>query len=280
MYCRNWSGALNIDGGRIGKEARMTHGTFNKSGNNVNKNVYSWALESGYIQTKKQGRWPSNLIIDKECAERFPMTADSKGGNGSKFNIKNRNALDKNSLSCNVNNGENGLGLGDSGSAARYFKNVEMKIDAADPVFYTSKVSKQERELGCSKIESSFENGIYGDGLGNLPKANGMRPTPVINRHPTLKSIDLTTYLATLLLPPLEYAPRRILVPFAGAGSEMIGCLKAGWEEIVGIELIEEYIPIIEARFEYYKKQIELEKSMQLFEPEIMESMKQEKLFE
>ena len=290
------AGALNIDGGRIGKEARMTHGTFNKSGNNINKNVYSWALGSGYIQTKKQGRWPSNLIIDKECAERFPMTESQ--GHWSKSKITGFGKFGNGTqIYYGVGEKEN-----DSGSAARYFKNVEMKIDAADPVFYTSKVSKDERNKGCEKLNNKNERAFKERklaqckicGCKSMKEAPGKQLTcghneieyvnvnyePTANGHPTLKSIDLTTYLATLLLPPLEYAPRRILVPFAGAGSEMIGCLKAGWEEIVGIELIEEYIPIIEARFEYYKKQIELEKSMQLFEPEIMESMKVEKLFE
>lgn len=261
------AGALNIDGGRI-----ATNEYINTHTRNSKSIHFSQIMPCKEYQTEgqKKGRWPSNLIIDKECSERFPMT----NGNGYRENAAKTYEGGGETYSKKFTAyREAGRGFDDVGSAARYFKNVEMKIDAADPVFYTSKVSKQERELGCSKIESSFENGIYGDGLGNLPKANGMRPTPVINRHPTLKSIDLTTYLATLLLPPLEYAPRRILVPFAGAGSEMIGCLKAGWEEIVGIELTAEYIPIIEARFEYYKKQIELEKSMQLFEPEIMESM-------
>lgn len=41
---------------------------------------------------------------------------------------------------------------------------------------------------------------------------------------------------AKLLLPPNEYTPRKILVPFSGAGSEMIGCMLAGWEQIVGVE--------------------------------------------
>lgn len=270
------AGALNIDGGRIGVEARMTNGTFNKSGNNINKNVYSGAWESGYIQTKKQGRWPSNLIIDKECADRFPMTESESN------NIRNN----KNSLHTGVGNGSACYGTykdcitegySDSGSAARYFKNVEMKIDAADPVFYTAKVSKDERNKGCEGMElkEKFWHNNETRDMSNPKNYIGGEIHKVYakNFHPTLKSIDLTTYLATLLLPPLEYAPRRILVPFAGAGSEMIGCLKAGWEEIVGIELTAEYIPIIEARFEYYKKQIELEKSMQLFEPEIMESM-------
>ncbi len=170
------AGALNIDGGRIKidnkdknrrpngsimqEKANGGNSCFGASGRNPELN--------GDTLNISKGRWPSNLIIDKECAERFPMTAD-----GHQTINNDKRYLTKKDIEWNVNFRagdrcpENSYS--DSGSAARYFKNVEMKIDAADPVFYTSKVSKQERELGCSKIESSFENGIYGDGRGNLP---------------------------------------------------------------------------------------------------------------
>ncbi len=56
------------------------------------------------------------------------------------------------------------------------------------------------------------------------------------NDHPTLKPVSLTGYLANLLLPPERDTPRRLLVPFSGAGSEIIGALRSGWDESVGIE--------------------------------------------
>lgn len=59
--------------------------------------------------------------------------------------------------------------------------------------------------------------------------------------HPTMKPIDLTRYLAKLILPPQRETPRRIIVPFAGVGSEMIGAILAGWDEVVGIEKDEAY---------------------------------------
>lgn len=70
------------------------------------------------------------------------------------------------------------------------------------------------------------------------------------SRHPTLKPMDLCAYLARLLLPPVrsDGKPRRILVPFSGAGSEMIGCLRAGWDEVVGIERETEYVADAERR--------------------------------
>jgi len=70
-----------------------------------------------------------------------------------------------------------------------------------------------------------------------------------------VKPLDLARYLATLLLPPDEYAPRRILVPFAGSGSECIGAFMAGWDEIVGVEFIREYVDIARARLDYWMRQ-------------------------
>ena len=77
---------------------------------------------------------------------------------------------------------------------------------------------------------------------------------PCRNNHPCIKPVRLTKYLASLLSPPPEYAPRRILVPFSGSGSEMIGAaLSGGWEFVQGIEMSEEYARIAEARIKFWK---------------------------
>lgn len=68
------------------------------------------------------------------------------------------------------------------------------------------------------------------------------------NGHPTVKPLALARWLATLLLPPVAYAPRRIFVPFAGVASEMIGAKQAGWEEAIGLEWKPEYAEVAEAR--------------------------------
>ncbi len=96
----------------------------------------------------------------------------------------------------------------------------------ASRFFYTAKVSTAERQAGM------------GD---------------EINDHPTLKPQDLIRYLATLLLPPAraDGAPRRLLVPFSGAGSEMIGALQAGWEDVQGVEQQPAYQAIAERRIRH-----------------------------
>ena len=85
----------------------------------------------------------------------------------------------------------------DSGPASRFFHvsdwamEVAEQLAQADPVRYTAKASRSERDQGL----------------------------PGRNSHPTIKPLSLCTWLAKLLLPPAAYAPRRLLVPFCGTGS-------------------------------------------------------------
>lgn len=111
---------------------------------------------------------------------------------------------------------------GNSGSASRFFKCCPLDSEETiSRVLYTSKASKKERTC---------------DGA-------------IENKHPTLKPLTLTEYLAALILPPeREKGPRRLLVPFSGAGSEVIGGMKAGWDHVVGIEISEEYCDIARVR--------------------------------
>jgi hypothetical protein len=54
--------------------------------------------------------------------------------------------------------------------------------------------------------------------------------------------------------PTRDALRRRLLVPFAGAGSEMIGALLAGWEHIEGVELMEDHTRIAAARLAYWQQ--------------------------
>ena len=67
--------------------------------------------------------------------------------------------------------------------------------------------------------------------------------------------MKLSKYLAQLLLPPDTYAPRRILNPFGGSGSEAIGAFMAGWDEITYIERESEYVEIAQKRAAYWQAQ-------------------------
>jgi hypothetical protein len=97
------------------------------------------------------------------------------------------------------------------------------------------------------------------DGGEHEPVVVG-RGEPVRNHHVSVKPIALTRWLATLLLPPPLGRPRRLLVLYSGSGSEMIGALRAGWDEVVGIERepvgpdSHDYVAIARARLERWSQ--------------------------
>jgi len=118
---------------------------------------------------------------------------------------------------------------------------------SASRFFYCAKASKSERNAGLEGFDVKEAPYKY----GSIKKSAGRTGinTPQSNHHPTVKPLALTKYLATLIKPPTS---GRLLVPFSGSGSEMIGALQAGWEHVEGVELTEEYIPIAEARIKYW----------------------------
>jgi hypothetical protein len=143
---------------------------------------------------------------------------------------------------------------GEKGSSRFFFNFQQDAIDDGDPVYYCAKASRRERDAGLEGFPLTGGHLASPEGGGGGWKADAKdNPNlPRRNPHPTIKPIALSRYLATLLLPPAEYAPRRILVPFAGVASEMIGAMLAGWEVVTGIEQSAEYCDIGRARLAHW----------------------------
>ena len=232
---KHGTGGLNIDGTRVKTDEQLNYGTgkksnvgFKTSPQNNDRPVYDGS-----------GRFPANLIHDgsDEVVGLFP---DSNGG-----------AFPKKSNIPTGQHYDGGWGAVDNG------KRTEMGSGSASRFFYTAKASKSERNAGLEGFDTKV-NGAY-DGNVDTTKARkiGANPErqniPTANGHPTVKPLSLTKYLATLIKPPTG---GRLLVPFSGSGSEMIGALQAGWEYVEGVELTEEYIPIAEARIKYWLDQM------------------------
>jgi len=226
------TGGLNIDGSRVGTVEHLGR----PQAKNSETNPFSKGLKSnGYNDNSQLGRFPANLIHDgsDEVVGLFP---DTKSGVGA---IRKTTSWKMSS----VPDGRPNVEYGDSGSAARFF--------------YTAKSSKSERNLGLEGFEvKRLEGRDVGQDERNVLYKN--RNTPTANQHPTVKPLSLTKYLANLIKPPTG---GRLLVPFSGSGSEMIGALQAGWEYVEGVELTEEYIPIAEARIKYWLQQKQVEES-------------------
>lgn len=154
--------------------------------------------------------------------------------------------------------------FGDTGTAARFYfqadwsYEIAMQLARADPVMYCAKTSRVERESGLLGLFPCLKCGGL-DTKTHLNKQSKSVPCRRCN-HPTVKPIALTNWLATLLLPPVEYLPRRLVVPFGGTNSEGIGALLAGWDEVVMIDSNPEYCQIAKAKTEYWldKRQLEL----------------------
>jgi hypothetical protein len=129
---------------------------------------------------------------------------------------------------------------GDSGKYAqdlgRYPANLILDEESAKLLDAQSGVSKSRKDAGG---QPKKDGDVYLHGMqsrnGNLHTDEGgasrffyvakasKKERGEGNFHPCVKPLALCRYLATLLLPPASVAPRRLLVPFAGSGSEMIG---------------------------------------------------------
>ena len=226
-------GALAIDAGRVaatdktpapvGRYSRPSIGTVGHSG-----------VRDG--SKDHLGRHPANLILDEDAAAQLDAAVGDRpgmsGGGRHKPGAQTGmfGAIDGNPSHCR----------GDNGGPSRFF--------------YTAKVSRKEREAGLAQLPTMSGAESVGRAEGSAgtrsPRAGaGRTASTVRNHHPTLKPLALTEYLARLILPPV---PGALLVPFAGAGSEMIGAVRAGWQTVHGIEREPEYVTIAINRLEHW----------------------------
>lgn len=113
-------------------------------------------------------------------------------------------------------------------------------------IIYQAKASKSERNKGCEELE---EKSKVFNGQSNKPSKDmkdvekRFTTLPKANNHPTVKPIALMEYLIKMVTPKGGI----VLDPFAGSGSTLVAAKQNGFQ-YVGIEMIEEYIQIIEAR--------------------------------
>ncbi len=216
----------------------MSHGPGDSGG--ASRFLYtakaSRAEREAGLQRSDGGRWPANVVLDEAAAEMLDeqsgeLTSGSRAAGSYQSHGGAMGAVGLSRV------GDMPALSGDSGGASRFL--------------YTAKASRAEREAGLHDFTTTNVNDGRQTSIDNAyQRGDTMRR----NTHPTLKPVDLTRWLATLLLPPKLDRPRRILVPFAGSGSEMIGCLLAGWDEVVGVELSEEYAEIARARLAHWQR--------------------------
>lgn len=118
-----------------------------------------------------------------------------------------------------------------------------------NPFFYCAKASTEEREAGLEVVRGTTDDGRKKAADNAYQRGKTKRK----NTHPCVKPIDLNRYFCAMMLPPArEESDRRLLVPYAGSGSEMVGALLAGWDRVYGVELDADYCEIAEKRINHH----------------------------
>jgi hypothetical protein len=133
------------------------------------------------------------------------------------------------------------------GGASKILHKCDYEQIDHDLYFYCPKVNAGERNAGCDEIDERRASG-YGYDIGYGEAGEGMfkdRKTLKRNAHPTLKPISLNKRILKLFKTP---NPQKVLFPFAGSGSEIIGGIRAGFKDWQGCEISQEYVDIANAR--------------------------------
>lgn len=238
------AGSLWIEGGRIAHNdplGKPSDGMAGKSAGIMGNTVMRHRDNTG---PEPAGRWPSNLLLD-------PCAARALGEMSGERNVGGARATRRTAGDFFAQGGRSLVGYGDTGDASRFFQQCDYALEQAEPFSYNAKAGRTEREAGLLGHAPCLVCGGY-DTLFHVGKTGKQEPCHR-NGHPTQKPLSLAKYLSTLLLPPVEYAPRRILCPFFGTGSEGIGAHLAGFDEVLGIEMEPQYVEWARARVAHWR---------------------------
>lgn len=243
------TGGINVDGCRVGSEGSVRKTEITNIPNSDSEIFKGANIKCKRTPIEGEGRFPANIILECICDEvnkrdihTNPMCPcrlmDEQSGvsKSSKALIKGGIGV-SDIIGANKKEGgsliESIRGHNDSGGASRFF--------------YQAKVSKNERNMGLDGFEGKevIRQGLAGD--HNNPVHN--------NTHPTLKPVQLMTYLCRMVTPPNGI----VLDPFMGSGSTGIAAQLEGFR-FCGMEMEEEYFKIAQARIENWEKYKEFKK--------------------
>jgi site-specific DNA-methyltransferase (adenine-specific) len=226
------TGALNIDGSRVeGKVPSVPMAEWSRSGTTGSSNKRSGEMS----QPHSFGRWPANVILDEYSAELLDDQTEGKITQGHWANTKVSGY------------GEFGGGKSEYLGTGR---KAEDDIKGASRFFYVAKASKRDRNEGLEELPTKGKvfNGQNSEsaGLADGSVEDKFTTQPAQNFHPTVKPTDLMRYLIKLVTPPNGI----VLDPFTGSGSTGKAAILDGFR-FIGIEMTEDYIPIIEGRLKH-----------------------------
>lgn len=250
---KHGTGALNIDESRVGNEERTDKVVENGFGSNFMDD--NWVPSGKTYEKTVVGRWPANIILSHsaeclvtvdgfECEDGCPVKELDAQSGVTKSGTDSSTGAQKGTggIWTKGNGIPVGPQYGDKGGASRFF--------------YVAKTSKKDRNEGLDKLpkiqitggggtnaDIDEEGYLKTDGMGGK---YGSIKAPKQNFHPTVKPTALMEYLIKLVTPP----GGTVLDPFTGSGSTGKAAIRNGFN-FIGIEMTEEYLPIIKARIEY-----------------------------
>lgn len=231
---------LWVDGGRIATGESLSRPISTREGAS-SVNAYNWSnhpnpLRGQYVDnTHGMGRWPANLILDKEAAAMLDaQSGQLKSGdcpNGFKGEYKaeifgkyEHNLIRPETI------------YADKGGASRFF--------------YTAKTSPSERNKGCENLYWRKEDRTFvqvnqseWESLPGRQQAEG-------NIHPTVKPLALIRYLVRITRTPTGGI---VLDPFMGSGTGGIACLYED-RDFIGIDNDVNSLIISNARIESHRQ--------------------------
>jgi site-specific DNA-methyltransferase (adenine-specific) len=261
---------INIDGTRIGYEAGGNLASNPSLRTHINGgnggHVIAHEENRRVVIPNQTGRWPANVILSHtpDCRQVGTVKLKPKEGHRpnpvaqqSDGNIQfNQKPVGYQKISYTGPDGTEKVGA------------WECSEDC--PVRLLDEQSGVSTSTGGQASLGAFRNGdIYGKGRNEKEKRNpglgdtggasrffycakaSRRERGEGNNHPCCKPLKLCEYLAKLIKPP---AGGKLLVPFSGSGSEMIGALAAGWKTVHGIEQSQEYVEIARRRIKDWRE--------------------------
>jgi len=247
------TGGLNIDGCRVpmNGDTVQPFGTPTKSvGGILNNGVIPQdeeKLAASYAKTNAAGRWPANVVFDRAAGEALDQQSGTLATNKPVAWKREKETADARRVRTGYGvpapeAGEVRGAYSDNGGASRFFTQADFGPDDW-PFVYQAKPSRKERNAGLDGLQPKREaDRVRDDGVGGDNPRNRSN-TAKVNHHPTVKPVALMRHLVRLVTPP----GGTVLDPFAGSGTTLVAAILEGLD-CIGIEMTDEYLPIIEGR--------------------------------
>ena len=209
------------------------------------------------------GRFAANLLVSDNVLDTGKKTK-STGGRA----YQNTNEMFSGGWAYDEEGTGENPGKGDEGDFSRYYSldewwksrlvKLNPEVQRTFPFLVVPKASKSEKNMGLDDFEKQQKiyNGQSPESSKDMKGVEKKFTTqPTKNNHPTVKPLQLFSYLVTL-------GSRKddvVLDPFMGSGTTPISCVTLD-RKYLGIEREKDYFEIAEARVEKAKNPANLVK--------------------